>query len=100
MNSEYLALAYQRSIFAALKRHLLEKYIEHDGNPKEKLICDEAPRALSEIPQDALAETLLRLEEEDRRLGLELAQFDHTRKDVKRIAHPDDDGDASGDPGA
>src|SRR5690606_32204348 len=63
MNAEYRKLAYERTVLLAVSRFLDENLLPSDTEeePRGKLVCEELPLAVSEVPTEAIEAVAVRL---------------------------------------
>lgn len=81
MNYEYMRLAYERTVLAALRRHAMDRYLEGGGGDREALVCEQLPYESREVPNEIVADVIQRLEEEERAITNEMSKFDFRRRD-------------------
>ena len=69
MSEEYNRHAYRRTIIENVQQMIMNRFMVSDSGPKETMLCEEVPRSISEVPQDALHSYLneLSIEESDER---------------------------------
>jgi hypothetical protein len=89
MNPAYTQLAYHRTVITALRRLVEEKYLEGGGGVKEDLICEAVPYEIRQVPNESFIEVIQRLQEEEKTLTEEMAQYEFRKREVRPIAKPD-----------
>ena len=82
---EYLRLQYQKAIWAELRRHLIEQYVDGDGLGKEELICDQTPYALRVTPHEELHAVVNILKAEESAIEAELSKFQLQKIEIRRV---------------
>jgi hypothetical protein len=89
MNTDFIRLAYERTVAAACRRYLMEKYLEGGGGQKETLVCEEVAFNIREVPSEMIVMFIQRLEAEEKRLTEEMAKYEFRKRDEQRpIAQP------------
>lgn len=84
MNPDYKRHAYARSIFAELRRHLVDRFTPADGNPKGTLICEEVFFSERFVPPEAVQEMVMRLQRLEEQERLQMADFVTTRRALEQ----------------
>jgi hypothetical protein len=80
MNQHYRTLAYERSLWGELRRHLEESYLEGGGTQKRKAICESLPYEIREVPNDTVASVIQKIEQEEYRITKEMGLYDFRRR--------------------
>jgi len=88
MNPAYKQLAYQRTVITTLRRFVEEKYLEGGGGVKEELLCESVPYEIRQVPNESFIEVIQRLQEEEKTLTEEMAQYEFRKREVRPIAKP------------
>lgn len=81
--SEYRVIAQRRTVVAQLQRILLDRYIESDTPPKEKLVCEEVFVNESEVTQNVLMDIFDDLQTWENDLRRQMNEFKWRKSDTK-----------------
>lgn len=79
MNQTYLALCYRKTVFSHLRRMIEQNHVkmsEEDTVEKHKIVCEDVPMFLSEIPEEFLKKFIKEIEDEEDRISKEIQAYD------------------------
>lgn len=85
MDSRYVDLAYERSIWAWLRRKLEEDHLAGGGSRKSPIVCDALPYEMREVSQETIVKTVLRLEQQEHLLSMAMSEYDFQRQQLAPI---------------
>jgi len=79
-NEAYASLAYRRTIIHGVMTYLRRQFLGLDGEPKEKMTCEEVFQVDSMVPPEEVGYYIEELEEVEASLKLEMSKFEFTRR--------------------
>lgn len=80
MDARYADLAYERAIWAWLRRMLEEQHLAGGGSKKSPIVCDTLPYEMRTVPQEAIVKTVLRLEQQEHLISMSMSEYEFQRR--------------------
>lgn len=78
--SDYRNHAYERCIVEELQRILIDRFVASDAPPRQTLVCEEAIRSESDVPQEAFLRVLEKLQVWENHERSKMSQY-HWRRE-------------------
>jgi len=84
--SDYTRNAHRRTIWAALQRYLMDKYVDGDTPARDTLVCEEVFFADKEVSQESLMEVIEDLQRREADERIQMTQYEFRRRHVDKSA--------------